>query len=115
MNPLLLFNTLGWIFGPLVILARLYALLICKWADSPRWARRAMICSCVPFFLGVVDALWGLSLLLDAGQQAGDLGMSWYNLGKICLGGLVVTIPPLVWSLLLLRSHAGQRPDIATN
>jgi hypothetical protein len=113
MNPLDLFNSLGWVFGPLVLLAGIYALVICNWADSPRWAWRAVICSCMPFVLGVIAALWGLNLILEAGQQAGDRGMSWYYLGKTCLAGLVVTLPPLVWSLLLLRSRAGRRPDVA--
>jgi hypothetical protein len=105
MNPLWLFNSLGWIFGPLVFLAGIYALVLCKWADSPQWVRRALICSFVPFVLSVIGAFWGLQMILDAGPQAGDRGMAFYYLGKTCVAGFVVTLPALVWSLLLRRSR----------
>jgi hypothetical protein len=102
-----LFGTTGWIFGPLILAAGLLALGLCLWASrrsgSPQGRRRAVAFALLPLALGVCAVLFGLVVLWLSGQKTAD----WLALGRACLAGLVVTVVPLAWSLLLLRLRGG--------
>jgi hypothetical protein len=108
MNAFLwLFDTAGWIFGPAIMLAGLVALLLCLrasvWARARPASRTAFVASLVPFVAGICAAIFGFVIWQCATQPAANLSGPWLALGKVCLAGLIVTLVPLAWSLLLLR------------
>ncbi len=111
MNPLDLISGLGPIFALAMLLAVIVALVMCGRADSPRTVRRALIASFVPFVLGVLSAPVGIAVLLGDG---GNKPIPWFILGKNCLAGLVITLPPLIWALMLMRSR-GRPATVATD
>jgi hypothetical protein len=109
--PMLLlsfFNTAGLIFGPLIVLAGVVALILCfraSWrTTSPQFRRHALIGSLSPFIVGICGALAGLAFMLGSGQAGGIQTEHWRNLGKVCLSGLVVSSIPLLWCLWLFRT-----------
>jgi len=107
LSLLSLFNTAGYIFGPLIVLAGVVALVLCLRASrrtgTPRLRQTALFGSLTPLATGVLGAIVGLILLLGSGQQDGIQSEQLVNLGKVCLAGLVITISPLLWSLMLFR------------
>jgi hypothetical protein len=111
MNILWLFDSCGYIFGPAILSAGLLALGLCLWANLAQRAERlnriAAVFSLGPVVLGLCGALFGLGLLWYLGKLGDIRADNWVALGKVCLAGLVVTIPPLLWSLLLLRGRRG--------
>jgi hypothetical protein len=103
-----LFNTAGLIFGPLIILAGIVAVISCLRASrrttSPQSRRNALVGSLLPFIVGIFGAIAGLAFMLTSGQAGGIQTEHWLNLGKVCLAGLVVSSIPLVWCLWLFRT-----------
>jgi len=100
---LALFNTAGYIFGPIIVIAGVVALTLCLRAtlrmDSPHARRTALFGSLSPFAAGICGAIFGFIYCLLLGQQA----VQWLALGKVCLAGLVVSTIPLLWCLALFR------------
>jgi hypothetical protein len=107
MSFLSLFNTTGWIFGPAILLAGVVALVLCIRASlpgsAPQSRRVALFAALLPFALGICAAIVGFAVWQAAGAPAGDGFGPWPALGKACLAGLVVTVPPLGWAFLLNR------------
>lgn len=99
-----LFNTLGFVFGPLMLLAGIAALALCFRAsgrqESFQRRRQAVMGSFAPLVVGIAAAITGLIMFIPAGMN--DELMR--NLGKAVLAGVVVTALPLVWSLWLFRT-----------
>jgi hypothetical protein len=100
-----LFNSLGLIVGSVMLLALVVALVLCLLAtfrpSALRLRRRAFYGAFAPFAVGIGGFIWGIVLLLPAGGMQQDV---WLNLGKVVLAGAVVSLGPLVWSLLLYRT-----------
>jgi hypothetical protein len=115
MGILWLFNTTGWFVGPAIMLAGLVALILClrasSWARSSGARRAAVISSLVPFAVGVCGVLFGLGVWWWSGQVAVNPWDPWLALGKCCLAGLVVTVVPLVWAVVLLRMQRDVPPN----
>jgi hypothetical protein len=108
MGILWLFDSCGWIFGPAIMLAGLIALGVCLWASfKSALARVAVGFALAPAALGICAALFGFGLIWYLGQLGAMKVDNWLYLGKACLAGLVVTMPPLAWSLALLRMRQG--------
>lgn len=103
MNPLLLFTALGPILFAVIVLAAIVALVMCGHADSPRAVRRALYTSFAPFLLTVIAIPVTMAIVPVEAR-------SWYLMGKNCLAGLVVSMPALVWALLLMRSRGRSQP-----
>jgi hypothetical protein len=105
MNVLALFDTLGLIFGPIMLLSAMFALALCLRAsmrtDSPQSRRTALFGSLLPLGVGVCAAVFGACFILV--QTGGVGGVVWPALGKCILAGLVVTLVPLLWTLFLPR------------
>lgn len=100
MSILWLFNSAGWIFGPLVLLAGIAAVLLCVRATlRPTARRQAFLVSLSPLAVGCAGAIAGLILFLPDGMKTEH----WLSLGKVILAGLVVSVVPLVWSVIMLR------------
>ncbi len=108
MGMLWLFNTTGYIFGPVILLAGLLALFLClrasAWARNWPARRAAVAASLLPLAAGVCAALVGLAVWGLAGRPGADQAAAWLALGKASLAGLVVTLIPLAWSAWLLRA-----------
>ena len=98
-----LFNTTGYVFGSAIMVAGLLALGLCLRASlksrPARAERLALAFSLSPLAIGVCGAVFGLAMLLSAGQLGGAGRETWLALGTVCLAGLVITVPPLTWSL----------------
>ena len=107
MNILWLFDTCGYIFGPAMIIAGVFALFLCLRASRPSCPRsaqrRAVAIALSPALIGLCGALVGLALWA-ANRMAVD---PWEACGKVCLAGMAVSAVPLIWSLLLLRGKPG--------
>src|SRR4051812_15391662 len=102
MNILWLFDTLGLIIGPLMLVALLAALVMCGVASSrtaaPRSRQRALSWAFAPAVVGVLGFLFGIVICL-----ANGIAINWLAVAKCILAGAVVTIIPLTWALLLRR------------
>ena len=102
-----LFNTAGLIFGPLIVLAGIVALVLClratRRSDSPVSKRNALVGSLAPLVVGICGAIFGLIYFLISGPAGGLQNEHLLNLGKVIFAGLVVTGVPLIWSLLLVN------------
>jgi hypothetical protein len=102
-------QSLGWLFGPLMLLAGLAALVMCARAtvrtDRPV-ARRALMWALLPPVLGVVGAIVGLVVWFVSQPGAPNRGPNWLALGYTVLFGVFVALAPALWALVLLR----QRP-----
>jgi hypothetical protein len=111
MGILWLINSCGYIFGPAIFAAGLVALGLCLRASlkqaSARAGRLAITLSLLPLALGVCGALFGLTLMWYLGELGRMRTENWLALAKVCLVGLIVTLPPLVWSLVLVRRRRG--------
>lgn len=106
-SVLWLFDTCGLIVGPAMWLAGLVAVGLCvratrrATAESRRLAVRA---SLAPFALGVLGVFFGLAVCAVSHVPADPAALL-----KVTLAGLLVTLPVLVWALLL----RGLRPQVA--
>jgi hypothetical protein len=102
-NVLSLFDTLGGIFGPLMFLAAIVAIILCLRATLKPAARErrrlALYVAFSPLAVGICAAVVGLAIFLPGGMN----DEQWRNLGKAALAGLVMTAIPLVWCLTLFR------------
>jgi hypothetical protein len=102
-------QSLGWLFGPLMLLAALVALVMCARAtvrtDRPV-ARRALMWALLPPVLGVVGAIVGLVMWSVSQPGAPNQGPNWLALAYTVLFGAFVALVPALWALVLLR----QRP-----
>ena len=102
-----LFQTAGWICGPLIVFTGIIALVLCLRAtcrpDSPVLRRNAWIGSLIPLALGICGAIVGLVVFFVSGAPGGLQQEHCLNLGRVVLAGLVVSAVPLLWSLFLLR------------
>jgi len=111
MNILSIFSTTGYIFGPAILVAGLIALMMCLRASSrtsSRTARKAaVVLSLLPFATSILGAFFGLAVWWWSGLQSEDPWKNWLALGQTCLAGLLVTLAPLLWSLLLFRLRQG--------
>jgi hypothetical protein len=105
-NVLWLFDTTGWIIGPVMLITGLLALVLClranNSASSPRAVRAALIASLLPLAAGVCAIGFGWAVVWYSGKIPEDTTGIWLALGKACLAGLVVSLVPLSWSLGLL-------------
>lgn len=103
----------GYIFGPLMLLTGLVALVVCLRAtlraDRPA-ARRAVAWSLAPVGVGILGALVGLAYWGLSDMVSENRAETWGYLGYTVLFGILVAAVPLVWSVALLRR---QRSAIA--
>lgn len=103
MNPLWLFDTCGWIFGPAIMAAGVIAITMCAWVTfgsaSKRARRRTVALATLPLLLGICGFLVGLALAWNQDMTSEH----WLALGKVCLAGAMVTLVPLPWALWLIR------------
>jgi|GEM_PF-6656834 len=100
----------GWIFGPLMLIAGLVAIVMCVRAMSRdrSAARRALLWSLLPVVFGVVGAITGGIVWMATGQVAPAPTMVWMALGGTILFGVFVAIIPTLWSIILLQ----RRPPV---
>src|SRR5262245_43303866 len=96
-------NALGFIFGPIMLVAVIASVVLCirashRTASRPA-ARSALFGALMPFAVGILAGLTGLIILMSHNQ------IQWYYIFKNCLVGLTFTSVPLVWSLLMLRAR----------
>jgi presenilin-like A22 family membrane protease len=105
MNVLWLFDTCGYVFGPAIMAAGVFAVALCAMASrpsSPRSARhRAVAVALLPAAIGLCGALFGLAVWWVDRVPVPP----WLALGKVCLAGLAMSALPLIWSLLLARAR----------
>ena len=108
-----LFNTLGGIFGPFVLLAGVVAVVLCvragQRAGTPAVRRAAVWASLMPLAGGVAAMLTGLALWAGGWYPRMEPQTAWLNLGKAVLAGLVVTAVPFVWATTLNRTRRAER------
>jgi hypothetical protein len=113
MNLLWLFDTCGYILGPAIIAAGVLAVVACAWVSFRRSSRRARLrvlpLAMLPLALGLCGSLVGLIVCWTARLPAVD----WLALGKVCLAGAAVTVVPLVWAILLIRTGGDSDPRVA--
>ncbi len=116
MNILWPINTLGPIFVGPIFLSTFLAFFVCFKASrpgsSPKVARRAFIYSLLPFGISIVAACSGLLLIAVTGDSL-EKGGGWWAVFKTTLVGFVLTVVPLIWSLLIMRSGKGTAPTTA--
>lgn len=104
-----LFQTCGLICGPLMFLAGIVAVVLCFRATrnpSTGPLRRAVCGSISPLVVGIVGALVGLAVALNANPPGGLQDQHWMALGKVVLSGLTVAAIPMLWCLALLKPRA---------
>ena len=103
---LLIVQSPGYIFGPLMLLAGVAAAVVCaratRHADRVR-AIRALTWSLAPVALGVLGAIVGGIVWALADRPATDPARAWAALGCTILFGAIVAAVPVAWSLALLR------------
>ena len=113
MNVLWLFDTCGFIFGPTIMLAGVAALALCARvtfrSSSRRLLRAAVGFASLPLVLGVCGFVAGFVVCMTE-----QVPVSWLALGKVCLAGVVVSLVPLGWALLIYRARGGTEPQLAT-
>ena len=96
----------GYIFGPLMLLAGLAAVVACVRATrrpDRTAARRALRWSLLPPALGVVGALFGAVVALISGFPADRWVAAFPYLICTILVGVFVALVPALWSFVLLR------------
>jgi hypothetical protein len=96
----------GYIFGPLMMLAGLVALGMCARATlrpERLAARQSLVWSLLPTALGVVGAVVGAIVWALAGPAAPAAATAFASLGCTILFGAFITVIPAIWSLALLR------------
>lgn len=106
MDFMLLLKAPGFIFGPLMLIAGLVAVVVCVRASlrPDRVShRRAVAWSLAPLALGLVGATYGAVHWAVSGRVAPDRGFVWLLLGYTVLFGVLVTAVPLVWATALTR------------
>ncbi len=104
MDFLLLLKAPGYVFGPLMLLGGLAALVACARATrrADRAARRrALVWALVPLAVGAVAAAFGAVRWGLSGQVAPDRAFVWGLLGYTVLFGTLVTAGPLAWAAVL--------------
>jgi hypothetical protein len=103
---LMLVKSPGYIFGPLMMLAGLVAVVMCVRATlRPERAntRRALRWSAVPPALGVVGAIYGAAVGIIGGFPANAWVAAAPYLAGTILFGVFVAIVPALWALVLLQ------------
>lgn len=95
----------GWIFGPLMLLAGVTAVVMCVRAMSRDLAaaQRALLWSLLPVVLGVGGAIVGGIVWMATGQVAPAPASVWMALGGTILFGVFTAVVPALWSLILLQ------------
>jgi hypothetical protein len=96
----------GYIFGPLMLLAGLAALVMCVRATrrpDRTAARRALRWSLLPPVIGVVGALYGVAVGIIYGFPANAWVAAAPYLGCTILFGVFVAIIPALWAFVLLQ------------
>lgn len=107
-----LFNTCGFIIGPLMWLAGLIAIGFCIRATRNHDRRSLAIkVSLAPFAVGILGMIWGLILLQNV--QVPNNSEAWIAIQKVGLAGWVVTTVPLLWALSLRRPEPQPQPNLA--
>jgi hypothetical protein len=106
MDFMLLLKAPGYIFGPLMLLAGVAAVVACaraSWRPDRAARRRAVAWALVPLALGVVGATYGAVRWGLSGQVAQDRAFVWGLLGYTVLFGALVAALPLAWAAALVR------------
>ena len=105
MDFTMLIRSAGYIFGPLMLLCGLAAVVACVRAtrrgDRPS-ARRAAGWSLSPIAAGLVGVVYGLIYWVSLGMP-GNRASGFVALGYTVLFGVFVAAVPLLWSAALLR------------
>jgi len=108
------FNTLGEIFGQVMLAGALVAAVVCLWATwyarTPGSVRPALIAAFLPLAAGIGAAAFGLVFCLNAGLPLGD---AWGALAKCILAGAIMSAIPVLWSFGLRRRLRSQGPAVA--
>jgi uncharacterized membrane protein len=96
----------GYIFGPLMLLAGLTAVVLCVRAtrrpDRVR-ARRALVWALVPPVVGMVGAICGAIVKALTDQPNKDWSAALPHLGGTILFGVFVALVPALWALVLFQ------------
>jgi len=101
----MVFKSPGWIFGPLMLLSGLVAVVMCARATVRAErvaARRALRWSLVPPALGVVGAIVG-GIVWAAHGPASDPARARMALFCTVVFGVFCAAVPTLWSLVLLQ------------
>jgi hypothetical protein len=96
----------GFIFGPLMILGGVVAIVMCARATfrpDRASARRALMWSLVPPALGAVGALVGAVVFALADRVNKDWATAAQYLGCTIVFGVFCAFIPFPWSLALIR------------
>jgi hypothetical protein len=96
----------GYIFGPLMLLAGLAAVVMCVQATrrpDRAAARRALLWSLTPPVFGVAGAIFGVAVGIIGGFPANAWVAAAPYLGCTILFGVFVAIIPALWSVVLLQ------------
>src|SRR5438094_157734 len=99
MDIVMMIRSPGYIFGPLMLVLGVAAVVVCVRAarrgDRPS-ARRAVGWSLSPIAAGLAGAVFGLTYWAAATRPDADRGVVWAALGYTVLFGVFVAAVPLV-------------------
>lgn len=102
---LTVFKSAGWLFGPLMLLGGLVALVVCVRATvrgDRASALRALRWALVPPALGAIGACYGGSIWAFSGVVVADPARAWMALFCTIVFGVFAATPAALWATALL-------------